>query len=129
MLRSALRTVIMLVEHALHKVLPVRSHIVHIILVAGIGIRGLRAGINLIREREHTLLYGKQTLVVDTSVNGIPGTFTVTIGDIAVQFVGSTGEGGQRIGLPVALVLAAPKPEGHGYQPQCVDFIAGFHTA
>ena len=93
-----------------------------------IGIRGLRAGINLIREREHTLLYGKQTLVVDTAVNGIPGTFTVTIGDIAVQFVGSTGKGGQRIGLPVALVLAALKPEGHGYQPQCVDFIAGFHT-
>ena len=33
----------------------------------------------------------------------------MTIGDIAVQFVGSTGKGGQRIGRSVALVLAAPK--------------------
>ena len=119
----------MLVEHTSHKVLPVRSHLVHIILIAGIGIRGLRTGVNLIGERKHTLFYMEQALIVDAAVNGIPRALTVVVGNIAVQLVGGAGECGRRIGFPVTFVLAAPKAEGHGYQTQCIDFIAGFHAA
>ena len=128
MLRGILLTVVMLVLQTVQIVCPIGG-IAIVYFIFRIGIRRLRTGVYLVGERQHAVLDLEQTLVVDTSVNGIPGTITVTIGDIVVQFVGSTGEGGQRIGRSVTLVLAAPKSEGHGYQPQCVDFIAGFHTA
>ena len=129
MFSSILGSIIMLIFHTFHKILPIRSYILHIIIISGVWIRTFRSGIDFIREGQHTIFYMKHTLVVNATINRIPGTFASIVRYILIQIITGTGHRCKSITQSIAVISATPKSERHGYQTQSINFITGFHAA
>ncbi len=117
MLRGILLTVVMLVLQTVQIVCPI-GVIAIVYFIFRIGIRRLRTGVYLVGERQHAVLDLEQTLVVDTSVDGIPGRLAAVEGRVAVN--GSSvyvlRKSSDVVRRAVTLVPAAPKSERHGDQ-------------
>ena len=117
MLRGILLTVVMLVLQTVQIVCPI-GVIAIVYFIFRIGIRRLRTGVYLVGERQHAVLDLEQTLVVDTSVDGITGRLAAVEGRVAVN--GSSvyvlRKSSDVVRRAVTLVPAAPKSERHGDQ-------------
>ena len=117
MLRGILLTVGMLGLLTVLIVCPI-GVIAIVYLIIRLGFRRLRTGVYLVGERQHAVLDLEQTLVVDTSVDGIPGRLAAVKGRIPVN--GSSDhalrESGDVVRRAVTLIPTTPKSERHGNQ-------------
>ena len=71
----------------------------------------------------------KHTLVVNTTINRIPGTFTSIVRYILIQIVTGAGHHRKSITQTITVISATPKSKRHSYQTQSINLITGFHAA
>ena len=130
MLGGVLLAVVMQISQTFQIISPI-GIIAFVYFIFRVGIRRLRTGVYLVGECQHAVLHLEQTLVVDTSIDGIPGRLAAVESRIAINGSGVyvLRKGGDVVRRAVALVSATPKSERHSDQAQCIYFVAGLHAA